>query len=68
MHAAYAVGLGTCWINRSKEMFDSPEGKELLKTWGLPENLVGVCSLALGYPDCENPKPKARKSNYIIRT
>lgn len=31
MEAAHAVGLGSCWIHRARQMFDSPEGKELLK-------------------------------------
>lgn len=66
MNAAYAVGLGSCWIHRSKEVFESDEGKELLKKWGLPENMMGVASIALGYPDCEHPKAAPRKENYVI--
>ena len=31
MLAAYAVGLGSCWINRAREMFESPEGKALME-------------------------------------
>ena len=26
MNAAHAVGLGSCWINRAKEMFEREEG------------------------------------------
>lgn len=40
LNAAYAVGLGSCWIHRSKEMFESEEGKALLKKWGLPETMA----------------------------
>ena len=36
MTAAAALGLGSCWINRAMELFDMPEGKELLNKWGLP--------------------------------
>ena len=64
-NAAYAAGLGSCWIHRSKEMFASEEGKKYLKKWGLPDGLMGVCSFAIGYPDCENPVPKERKKDYI---
>ncbi len=67
INAAYAVGLGSCWIHRSKPMFESPEGKALLKKWGLPENLMGVASIALGYPDCPQPKAVPRKDGYIVR-
>ena len=42
LNAAYAAGLGSCWIHRCKQMFEMEEGKELLKEWGLPEDLVGV--------------------------
>ena len=67
LNAAYAVGLGSCWIHRSKEMFESEEGKALLKKWGLPETMRGVCSIALGYADCPHPDAAPRKSGYIIK-
>lgn len=33
MNAAHAVGLGSCWINRAKEMFEREEGKQMLREW-----------------------------------
>lgn len=66
LNAAYAVGLGSCWIHRCEQMFETQEGKELLKEWGLPEDLKGVASFSLGYPDCEHPKPKKRREGYAI--
>ena len=67
LNAAYAVGLGSCWIHRCKQMFELPEGKALLKKWGLPQTLVGVASIALGYADCEQPTAKPRKADYSVR-
>ena len=67
LNAAYAVGLGSCWIHRCKQMFEMEEGKQLLKEWGLPENLTGVASIALGYADCEQPTPKPRREGYVVR-
>ena len=67
MNAAWAIGVGSCWINRAKELFDMPEGKELLKKWGLPETLRGVGNCILGYIDGEIPAPKPRKADYIVR-
>ena len=64
LNAAYAAGLGSCWINRPQEMFRMDEGKALLRKWGMDESLVGVASIALGYADCENPAPAPRKGNY----
>ena len=67
LNAAYAVGLGSCWIHRAKNMFESEEGKKLLKEWGLPENLRGVCSIALGYADCEHPAARPRRDGYTVK-
>ena len=50
MNAAAALGLGSCWIHRARQVFDAPEGKALLKKWGLPENLRGIGNCILGYP------------------
>ncbi|MBQ3193426.1 MAG: nitroreductase [Oscillospiraceae bacterium] len=66
LNAANALGLGSCWINRARETFDLPEGKELLKKWGLPESYRGVGNCILGYPD-ENPELKARLEGRIIK-
>lgn len=66
LNAAYAAGLGSCWIHRAKPMFESEEGKALLKECGLPENLRGVCSIALGYADCEHPEARPRRDGYSV--
>jgi len=69
MLAAHAQGLGSCWIHREREMFATEEGKELMQQWGLPEGLVGIGALALGYPNGEPSPAKPRKEGYtrIIR-
>jgi len=64
MNAAHAIGLGSCWINREREMFDTEEGKALMAKWGLPDDLMGVGALALGYPAAEPKTPKPRKEGY----
>ena len=64
MLAAHAVGLGSCWINREREMFATPEGKALMKELGLPDGLIGIGALALGYPAAPPRDPKPRKENY----
>ena len=67
LNAAYAVGLGSCWIHRCRQMFEMEEGKALLRQWGLPDTLTGVASLALGYAACEQPVPKPRREGYIVK-
>lgn len=66
MNAAKAVGLGSCWIHRAKEVFMTPLGKELMKKWGVPESFIGVGNCILGYAD-EEPQARPRKEGYIIK-
>ena len=66
LNAATSLGVSNCWIHRARETFDAPEGKELLKKWGLPENLRGVGNCILGYADGE-PVRKPRKEGRILK-
>ena len=66
MEAAHAVGLGSCWIHRAYQVFESPEGKELLRKWGLPETLTGVGNCILGYAD-QQPEAKPRAEGRIVK-
>ena len=67
MLAAASLGLGSCWINRAKEEFESEEGKTLLKKWGIEGEWIGVGHCILGYP-AGDPQPAApRKSDYILK-
>lgn len=69
MLAAHAIGLGSCWIHREREMFATEEGRQLMDEWGLPVGLMGIGALALGYPADLPGQPKPRKADYyrIIR-
>lgn len=64
MNAAYALGLGSCWVNRAREVFAADEGKALLKKWGIEGDYIGIGNCILGYPD-EEPTAKPRKENYV---
>ena len=64
MNAAYSLGLGSCWIHRAKEEFETDEGKELLKEWNISENYVGIGHCILDYPE-EKSEAKPRKEGYI---
>ncbi len=65
MNAAFSIGVDSCWINRAREVFDTEEGKELLKQWGIEGDYIGIGNCILGYRDCELPQAKPRKENYI---
>ena len=64
--AASAIGLGSCWINRAKEVFETEEGRALMKKWGVGEQYAGVGHCILGYVKGELPAPKPRKADYIV--
>lgn len=66
MQAAYDIGVGSCWIHRARQMFESEEGKLLLRKWGLREDLIGVGNCILGYAD-EEPAPKPRREGRIVK-
>ena len=67
MNAAHAVGVGSCWIHRAREVFGSEEGEELLKKWGVEGDYIGVGHCILGYPaDGAVPEAKPRKDDYIV--
>lgn len=65
MNAAHTVGLGSCWIHRAKEVFEMPEGKALLKEWGIEGDYEGIGNCILGYSAQEAPQPKPRKEDYV---
>lgn len=66
MLAAHALGLGTCWINREYEMFQTEEGHALLRKWGLPDGLIGIGALSIGYPaEGGIHAAKPRKEGYM---
>lgn len=65
MNAAHAVGLGSCWIHWAKEVFETPEGKALLKEWGIEGEYEGIGNCIIGYSAQEAPQPKPRKPDYV---
>ena len=66
LNAAHAKGLGSCWIHRAKEVFETEEGKAILKDAGIEnENLVGIGNCILGYTAGDYPEAAPRKDNYI---
>ena len=68
MLAAHAVGAASCWIHRAEEVFESEEGKAMLKEWGIEGEYVGIGHCALGYAAENGLAPaKPRKENWIYR-
>lgn len=65
MNAAYAEGIGSCWIHRAREEFETEEGKAILRDLGIEGDYEGIGHCILGYADCEHPAPRPRKENYV---
>ena len=65
MLAAHAEGLGSCWIHRAKEEFESEEGKQILKDLGITGDYEGIGHCILGYPAAPIADPKPRKEHYV---
>ena len=67
MLAAHDLGLGSCWIHRAKEEFESEEGKEILKQLGVEGDYEGIGHCIIGYADGDEPEAKPRKEGWIYR-
>lgn len=65
MNAAADLGVASCWIHRAKEEFESPEGKEILRSLGIEGDYEGIGHLVLGYAAAPAKAPAPRKENYI---
>lgn len=64
MNAANALGVGSCWIHRAKEVFETSEGKAILEELGIKGNYEGIGHCILGYPN-EKPLLHKRKDNFV---
>ncbi len=62
MLAAFAEGLGTCWIGFAQSYLNTPDGKAVL---GLPEAWVPVAPIIVGRPKSA-PTPVPRKRPEIL--
>lgn len=67
MVAANALGLGSCWIHRAKETFETEEGKQILAELGITEEYEGIGNCILGYTDESGLKPQSpRKEDFVV--
>lgn len=66
LNAAHAKGLGSCWIHRAKEVFETEEGKVILANLGIDaDKYVGIGNCILGYVNGDYPEARPRKENYV---
>ena len=67
MNAAADLGVGSCWIHRAKEEFESEDGKAILKGLGITGEYEGIGHLVLGYAAKPAADPAPRKAGYVYR-
>lgn len=65
MLAAHTLGVGSCWIHRAKEEFETEEGKAILRQLGIEGEYEGIGHCVLGYAAAEPGEAAPRKDNYI---
>ena len=65
MNAAHSLGLGSCWIHRAKEEFQTEYGKALLSSLGIEGEWEGIGHCVLGYADGDLPTARPRKEGWI---
>ena len=60
MLAAHSLKIGSCWIHRAKEEFESDEGKAILKELGIAGDFEGIGHCVLGVSAAEREMPPRR--------
>ena len=65
MNAAESLGVGSIWIHRAKEEFNSEFGKSILKKLGIEGDYEGIGHCALGYAADPANAAAPRKENYV---
>lgn len=66
MLAAHSLGLGSCWINRAREEFETEEGKTILREIGLEGDFAGIGHCIVGIPDGPASAAAARRPGRIL--
>lgn len=61
---ANSLGIGSCWINQLKTICDEVKVREVLTSFGIPENHIVWGMASIGYP-ASNPKEHERKEGVV---
>lgn len=67
MIAAESLGVGSCWIHRAKEEFETEQGRRILKSLGITGDFEGIGHLIIGYAKEKPTEIPSRKADYIYR-
>ena len=64
--AADSLGLGSIWIHRAREEFDSPEGKQILADLGVEGDYEGIAHCAVWYWNGEKHEPPQIREGRVV--
>ena len=65
MLAAHSLGLGSIWIHRAKEEFETEEWRKFLSDLGIEGEREGIGHCAVGYADGDLPIAAERKNGRV---
>lgn len=65
MLAAHSLGIGSCWIHRAKEEFESDIGRKILDKLEIKGEWEGIGHCAIGYADADDIKAPERKPERV---
>ena len=65
MLAAHSLGLGSIWIHRAKEEFETEQWRKFLSDLGIEGEWEGIGHCAVGYVDGDLPQAAKRKENRV---
>ena len=66
MLAAHSLGLGSIWIHRAKEEFETEEWQKFLSDIGAEGEWEGIGHCAVGYIDGNMPEAAKRKDGRVF--
>ena len=67
LYKAHDMGIDGCWIHRAKETFETEEGRELMRSFGLdPDEYEGIDNVILGHHAGSYPADKPRREGRIL--
>ncbi len=64
--AAESIGLGTVILGCIRQFMADPASAQWRAKFGIKDDEIFTIGLAVGTPDCENPKGAARKEGKIV--
>ena len=67
--AAWSLGIGSCYVSRAEETYDTEFGKKVMEEAGIPQDYIARVHLCLGYPQdiTNHAKPRKEGRIHILR-